>query len=94
MSYARFGWDGSDVYIFLDVGGFINCCGCQFGNDGFGSYHAYSTEDMITHLWKHQNDGDHVPEDVFDNLWLDHEDNMEFIKTGNLPERKWDRKVL
>ena len=94
MSYARFGWDGSDVYIYLDVGGYIACCGCPEAGSWSASYKAYSTEDMILHLWKHQNSGDHVPEDVFDNLWLDHEDNMEFIKTGVLPERKWDRKVL
>lgn len=29
MSYARFGWDGSDVYVFLNVAGYFSCCGCQ-----------------------------------------------------------------
>ena len=28
MSYARFGWGGSDVYLFLNVQGFLECCGC------------------------------------------------------------------
>ena len=28
MSYARFSWDGSDVYVFLNVGGYLDCCGC------------------------------------------------------------------
>lgn len=28
MSYARFGWGGSDVYVYLDVGGYLTCCGC------------------------------------------------------------------
>ena len=27
MSYARFGSNGSDVYIFLDGGRYLNCCG-------------------------------------------------------------------
>ena len=28
MSYARFGWDGSDVYVFFTPAGFLECCGC------------------------------------------------------------------
>jgi hypothetical protein len=28
VSYARFGSDGSDVYVFADVAGGIECCGC------------------------------------------------------------------
>jgi hypothetical protein len=28
MSYARFGWDGSDVYVFMCVSGKLECCGC------------------------------------------------------------------
>lgn len=27
MSYARFGWDGSDVYVFRSNLG-LECCGC------------------------------------------------------------------
>lgn len=27
MSYARFG-PGSDVYVFMHAGGFLDCCGC------------------------------------------------------------------
>ncbi len=27
MSYTRFGWDGSDVYVFRSASG-IECCGC------------------------------------------------------------------
>jgi|SaaInl3SG_22_DNA_1037383.scaffolds.fasta_scaffold00923_30 hypothetical protein len=79
MSYARFGWDGSDVYIFLHVGGFIQCCGCQFPNDGHGSFNAYTTQEMVDHLKKHEADEDFVPQKVYDRLWEDHEENMEFI---------------
>lgn len=28
MSYARFGWGGSDVYVFFSVNGFYECCFC------------------------------------------------------------------
>ena len=28
MSYARFGWDGSDFYIILKTQGYLDCCGC------------------------------------------------------------------
>lgn len=28
MSYARFGWDGSDVYVFGNTDGKYECCGC------------------------------------------------------------------
>lgn len=31
MSYARFGWDGSDVYVYADVGGAIVCAACALG---------------------------------------------------------------
>jgi hypothetical protein len=88
MSYARFGWNGSDVYIFLHVGGFIQCCGCQFGNDGYGSYDAYSTQEMVDHLKKHEADGDHVPQDVYEGLWEDHDENTYFIKEANSKQLK------
>ena len=28
MSYARFGWDGSDVYVFGNTDNMYECCGC------------------------------------------------------------------
>jgi hypothetical protein len=65
MSLCRFGWSGSDVYVFYDVGGFINCCGCHI-NDG--SFHADTEQEMIAHLREHQKQGHHVPEDVFEEL--------------------------
>lgn len=38
MSYARFGWDGSDVYVIGTASGpegphFIECCGCRLVAD-------------------------------------------------------------
>lgn len=29
MSYARFGADGSDVYVFFSVDHMLECCGCR-----------------------------------------------------------------
>ena len=28
MSYVRFGVDGSQVYVYPDVAGYVRCCGC------------------------------------------------------------------
>ena len=65
MSLCRFGWDGSDVYVFYDVGGFINCCGCRLHD---GSFHAGTEQQMIDHFREHEKAGDHVPPDVFEAL--------------------------
>lgn len=59
MSFSRFGWD-SDVYVFEHVGGFIQCCGCQYGEEGFGMYDAKTPREMLAHLDKHESDGDNV----------------------------------
>ena len=65
MSLARFGWDGSDVYVFYDVGGFINCCGCLLRDT---SFHADTEQEMLSHLREHQKAGHHVPEDAIEEL--------------------------
>lgn len=31
VSYARFGWDGSDVYVYADTSGGITCAACALG---------------------------------------------------------------
>ena len=86
MSYARFGWDGSDVYVFTHVGGFIECCGCWLADDDteeyyhYASFQAYTTQEMVDHLKKHEETGHTVPSDVYDRLWEDHEENMKFIE--------------
>ena len=55
MSYARFGWEGSDVYVFATPSGgeeVIECCGCNLATpikldpplvDLFGIVHEYSS---------------------------------------------------
>lgn len=79
MSYARFGWDGSDVYVFVSVGGWIECCACILHEEDWASFQAKETQEMVDHLKKHQESGHHVPESVFERLWEEHEENMEYI---------------
>lgn len=74
MSYARWGW-GSDVYVFF-TGDWIECCGCDMVSEEISTFQAYSTGDMVKHLWEHENKGDIVPPDIYDLLWLDNEENF------------------
>lgn len=69
MSYSRF--SNADVYVFLDVGGFLNCCGCWLNEPGMFT----ATEDMLLHLDKHRQAGHVVPQHVFDALKEEAEDN-------------------
>ena len=50
VSYCRFcpadnpyGWLASDLYVYLDCGGYLNCCGCLLVAQGF---RASRTADM------------------------------------------------
>ena len=79
MSYARFAGE-SDVYIFLDVGGYLNCCGCLLSD---GSAHYRSTDAMIAHLHEHRKQGQRVPESAFEDLENDREENDEFIRSSD-----------
>lgn len=78
MSYARFGWDGSDVYIYEHVGGFIECCGCSItepdGHEDFGFFHAQTAREILTHIDKHIAQGDHVPDDCISRIKKEHPD--------------------
>jgi hypothetical protein len=72
MAYCRFG--PSDVYVFMDVGGYLNCCGCYRTDDG-RSFHADSTQEMVDHLALHRASGDNVP-DIEPDLWAEDEENF------------------
>ena len=81
MSYIRWGYEGSSVYVYLDCGGFLLCTGC---GEGLG-FKAYQTADMIGHLKQHQVKGDIVPQSAFDSLLRDASENdewMEKVKHG------------
>ena len=65
MSYCRFGWEGSDVYVIAHCdGGFVCYCG------GEGS-HTDTEEEMIVHLAAHRRKGDFVPQHAIEGLWED-----------------------
>jgi hemerythrin-like domain-containing protein len=79
MSYARFGWEGSDVYIFEHVGGFIECCGCSMAsvdeddpNAFFGSARLNTAREALDHLEEHVKVGDNVPMKTFQRILADH----------------------
>lgn len=82
MSYARFGWEGSDVYVYTDIHGYICCCGCIIDrgeNDAVGWKKLYSTDDALAHLDEHRRWGHCVPEDCYDGLREDRVENDTFI---------------
>jgi hypothetical protein len=76
MSYARFGWEDSDVYVFLSGHG-LTCQNCMlFDEDAITSFNADSTEKMVDHLKKHVKAGHTVPEDTIQLLLDDDEENF------------------
>ena len=67
MSYIRFGWEGSQVYIFEHVNGYIECCGCFLGERehgmGFGRSQNFSTgAEAAKHIIDHLQAGHVVPD--------------------------------
>ena len=80
MSYARFGWDDSDLYVFstsVDDKSALTCCGCILDDeDGITSFYAFNTKDMIDHVKKHKKVGHGVPTDLVDLLSDDDEVNF------------------
>lgn len=78
MSYVRWGSEGSSVYVFLNVGGWLDCCGCRMRE---GHVQCFTTEDMLAHLREHRDRGDCVPQFCFDGLTEDQEANDEWIRS-------------
>lgn len=62
MSFSRFGWEDSDVYVFEHVGGFIQCCGCWLepGDKDGWFYDAKTPREMLSHLETHEIQGHNV----------------------------------
>lgn len=87
MSYVRLS-EKSDVYVYLDVNGYLCCCFCKM-NTGFYSSEVqyylgfYKTDDMIEHLKRHKKMGHKVPKYCFDNLKHDSKRNDKWIKEKN-----------
>lgn len=83
MSYCRFcpadnpyGWPPSDLYVYLDCGGYLLCCGCPLGN----SFRAYRTADMVAHVEEHKRAGHVVRASLIPDLMADAEENDAWIK--------------
>lgn len=76
MSYARFSSE-SDVYVYLSVGGWLECCACRLNdvtgeNDPFpDSERVFSTADMPQHLTGHRLASHDVPQRCIDGLVAD-----------------------
>lgn len=76
MSYARFTKD-SDVYVFLNMSGRLECWGCGFYYYVATGYVTFdSTQAMVDHLARHAAAGDRVPEHVVPELWVDDAENF------------------
>jgi hypothetical protein len=76
MSYARF--SEGDVYVFLNVGGTLECCGCSLGD----RWDFDSTDAMLEHLREHAAAGHAIPDRCIPGLEEDREENDAFIKAG------------
>lgn len=63
MSYCRFAWDNSDVYVYEGSYGF-ECCGCKM----LPSFTCDTELEMIEHLIKHLEIGHTVPQYAFTGL--------------------------
>ena len=71
MAYARF--SKSDVYVYMDVYGYLCCCMCPLEET---SFHAHSTQAMIDHLKVHRESGHDVPPDIEARLLEDDAENF------------------
>jgi hypothetical protein len=83
MSYSRWGWEGSDLYIYMDVNGYLHCAACPLMPIAENakikmneSFYAYSTMEMIDHLGEHMDAGHNFPDSVIPDILSDHERNF------------------
>lgn len=73
MSYARWGEEGSDVYVIAQMDGFLTCY-CENNGEDFPIFRT--CEGMIAHLREHQDKGDVVPERTFKRLEAEAKDGL------------------
>lgn len=69
MSRCRFG--EADIYLYDDVGGYINCCACSLTDAAFGSTHLHGVDEALAHIAAHRSAGDDVPAFVSEELEAD-----------------------
>lgn len=88
MSYARKSY--CDVYVFLSVGGHLECCMCDL--PGPSTFTAATTDAMVAHLDAHRAAGHDVPEDTYEGLRADQRINdrwMALVATGVGHDAAW-----
>jgi hypothetical protein len=66
----------SDLYVYLDCGGYLCCCGCSLNEQ---SFRAYTTAEMIRHVETHRRCGHAVRDGVIEDLLADAKENDEWI---------------
>lgn len=80
MSYARFGCDDSDVYVYASCSGGIDCCGCAIYD---GDIVKIKTSGfMIEHLNNHRAAGHTVPDYTYEEILDDYPD-LTAVITGD-----------
>lgn len=72
MAYARWGCDGSDVYVFMDVTGGFTCCCCELVGENRSNFATKG--EMVEHLLKHREAGHVVPEYAIESIRNETED--------------------
>lgn len=66
MSYCRFGWHKSDVYVFLNEKQKYECCACSLLNNQ--PFFCNTPKEMKAHLLEHKKRGHIVPHYAIDRL--------------------------
>lgn len=93
MSYARFGWEGSDVYVYEHFAGFIECCGCWFQDwDGEDFPQLKTAREALEHLEKHVEAGHCVPDKTFERIRAEYPDLDAPIEPYVEPEQVRERR--
>jgi hypothetical protein len=69
MAYARFRSEGSDLYIYEDVHGYLVCMRCDLSESK--ETRTSSRKEMIEHMRAHVNAGHKVPQSAFVELEKD-----------------------
>lgn len=80
MSYARFGCDDSDVYVYADVRGGITCCGCGICDGSI--VNLQTSGQMVEHLDAHRAKGHLVPNFTYEEILEDYPD-LTAVITGD-----------
>jgi len=68
MSFARMGWDGSDVYVYQMEDEYV-CHWCSMRKDD-GNFTCQSSLTMVSHLRAHMHRGETVPGHTIEQLLL------------------------